>query len=480
MPLPAAGSFAAVPPEAVGAPCRLDEAPRLAGPEPEVPELLPAAGDPCAGVGDGSCAAMSLEGAPAPRIDEAIVWTGTELLVWGGCANVGGEYRLVADGGRYDPEANRWRPIARRNAPSPRAKPLVLWTGSGLLVWGGEGHRDGALWDPETDRWRPLPGLTPLEAPVMPRARAAAVGGMVLLWPDRAHVAVPITEPGHLLDPTTGRMTPIATPPARHSFPAVGVGPDSILLWGGHGARPADVVREGALYDARRNAWRPVSSRGAPSARYAAVAFHHQGRFVVRGGHAGGAELMDDDGAVYDPRTDRWAPLDASVPAFRPVSDDGSRFVPFDYGAHYVLGPGFVDVPAMAGYAVVLRAPDPDGVPADLRLDSYGAAQAHVIGRMEGELWVATRDLTRTWRMPEAGAWSPVDDVLSPPSMQGRSWRVVWTGRRLLAWGGLRETASHTYDCSPPCPPGAPCMQRMCTRRDWGHHVDGLVYTPSP
>ncbi len=445
-----------------------------------MPALVDPEADPCAGVHDGACAPMSREGAPSPRIDEAIVWTGSELLVWGGCANVGGEYRLVADGGRYDPETDRWRPITRLHAPSPRARPLALFTSAGLLVWGGEGHRDGAIWDPATNTWRALPALERLPPPVMPRARALTIGDRVLLWPDRSDVPVPITAPGFTLDPTSGRVEPIASAPVRVELPAIGIGPSSILVFGGYEESPAHPSRAGSLYAAADNAWHPVAANHAPSARYGASAFFDAPAFVVRAGMRNGAALPIGDGAAYEPATGAWRALDPGLSSARPASSDGSRRVPFDYGGHYVLGPDFLDLFSIAGYGSTVRGPDPGGVPRDLALDDRGATSTVVIGRIGGALWVATRDLTRTWRMPDSGAWEPVRDALAPASMAGRSWRVVWTGTRLLAWGGLRETGSEPYDCSAPCPEGAPCAEQICTRRTWAHHLDGLVYTPPP
>jgi len=110
----------------------------------------------------------------SPRIDPVQVWTGRELIVWGGIevSPVGG---VTNDGAAYDPAAHRWRRIAP--APlSPRASASGVWTGSELVVWGGQlaGNRpagDGAAYDPATNRWRVLP-----PSPLSPRLRAT------LLW----------------------------------------------------------------------------------------------------------------------------------------------------------------------------------------------------------------------------------------------------------------------------------------------------------
>ena len=37
------------------------------------------------------------------------MWTGTEMIVWGGVTIVGGgNYQYLADGGRYNPSTDTW------------------------------------------------------------------------------------------------------------------------------------------------------------------------------------------------------------------------------------------------------------------------------------------------------------------------------------------------------------------------------------
>ncbi|HVY45301.1 MAG TPA: hypothetical protein VHB21_05450 [Minicystis sp.] len=104
--------------------------------------------------------ATSAVGAPSPRVNPAAVWTGSEMIVWGG-ANA----HALADGAIYDPASDTWRPMSAVGAPSPRYAPIAIWTGSKMVVWGGSvmlyDHRhDGALYDPATDSWAPMPTET--------------------------------------------------------------------------------------------------------------------------------------------------------------------------------------------------------------------------------------------------------------------------------------------------------------------------------
>lgn len=63
------------------------------------------------------------------------LWTGTKLLVWGGNANVPGG--ATNTGGAYASVADTWTPISTTGAPGARYKQGSVWTGSRILVWGG-------------------------------------------------------------------------------------------------------------------------------------------------------------------------------------------------------------------------------------------------------------------------------------------------------------------------------------------------------
>jgi hypothetical protein len=69
------------------------------------------------------------------RTGAAAVWTGRRLLVWGGQTFPGGSV-YARHGLTYDPIGNRWSPLP--DAPIPgRTDPTGVWTGHELIVWGG-------------------------------------------------------------------------------------------------------------------------------------------------------------------------------------------------------------------------------------------------------------------------------------------------------------------------------------------------------
>jgi hypothetical protein len=91
----------------------------------------------------------------AARTGHSVVWTGSEVVVWGGWGDEMGK-RRYGDGAAYDPASKRWRRIADA-ALTPRRNHVAVWTGSEMLIVGGEGQADGAAYDPARDTWRQLP-----------------------------------------------------------------------------------------------------------------------------------------------------------------------------------------------------------------------------------------------------------------------------------------------------------------------------------
>ena len=59
--------------------------------------------------------AISTVGAPDPRTAFSEVWSGTEMIVWGGRNNTG--FTQLNTGGRYNPVTNTWRATNVTNAP---------------------------------------------------------------------------------------------------------------------------------------------------------------------------------------------------------------------------------------------------------------------------------------------------------------------------------------------------------------------------
>lgn len=248
------------------------------------------------------------------RYFHTAVWTGKEMIVWGGfsgsVAGIGRPQELRADGAAYDPRSDTWRLIAP--APlSPRKDHVAVWTGEEMIVWGGsrpispprqEAERllfDGAAYDPERDEWRRLATTRLLGAPGAilgagdePDLAAAWTGDEMMIWSRYG---------GASYDPASDRWERIAGPPPeiRVMHPnatAVWTG-EEMIVWGGTGNTGTDFVTEGAAYDPRAKVWTglpeaPIAGRD----RHAAI---WTGRgMLVWGGCCRGSRYYAD-GAIY-------------------------------------------------------------------------------------------------------------------------------------------------------------------------------------
>jgi hypothetical protein len=90
---------------------------------------------------DDSWTATSTTNAPGARDLQTAVWTGTEMIVWGGNNN-GTQFNT---GGRYNPSTDSWTATSTADAPGVRSFHTAVWTGSEMIVWGGS--HSGILWN---------------------------------------------------------------------------------------------------------------------------------------------------------------------------------------------------------------------------------------------------------------------------------------------------------------------------------------------
>jgi hypothetical protein len=78
----------------------------------------------------------TLPAADSGRVDHVAAWTGRTLLVWGGRTLREGTWTTPRHGLAYDPSTNRWSALP--TAPlRGRSDANAVWTGSQMIVWGG-------------------------------------------------------------------------------------------------------------------------------------------------------------------------------------------------------------------------------------------------------------------------------------------------------------------------------------------------------
>ncbi len=245
-------------------------------------------------------------GAPSGRSGHTAVWTGSEMIVWGGSTLIIGGFTNT--GARYDPAADTWRPMSTTNAPSARSGHTAIWTGSEMIIWGGIGLlgplNTGARYDPATDTWRPMSTTNAPSA----RSNHTAIwtGSEMIVW-GGSDSRGPVNT-GARYDPTTDTWRPMSTtnaPSARSGHTAIWTGSE-MIIWGGAGGGGVR-TNTGGRYDPRTDTWRPVSTTGAPSARSHHTAVWTGSVMIVWGG-INNIEFFATGGR-YDPVRDSWTAM---------------------------------------------------------------------------------------------------------------------------------------------------------------------------
>jgi hypothetical protein len=216
-----------------------------------------------------------------PRENYSVVWTGDEMVIWGGFRTEARQPVYLTDGARYDPDLNRWWAIRSDGAPTGRFWQSTVWTGQEMIIWGGHGQYepgggapyldDGGRYDPSSDAWRPLNSE---EAPT-----------------------------------------------ARYQHSAAWTGSE-MIIWGGRPA-PQDEPGDGGLYDPVRDTWIPIATEGAPSSRWNHTGTWTGSGFVVWGGlrigsGRGGPPPYRLDAVQYHPTSDMWTPLEVPDELVKP------------------------------------------------------------------------------------------------------------------------------------------------------------------
>jgi hypothetical protein len=243
--------------------------------------------------------AWTAMGADAYRAIHAAVWTGKEMIVWGGDSDV----NYSNTGGRYNPVTDNWAATSTTNAPAGRENPTAVWTGSEMIVWGGFSPggflNSGGRYNPVTDTWT---AISTLNAPAGRYFHTAVwTGSEMIVWGGYNSNVGGFLNSGGRYNPSTDTWTAITivtAPGARMYHTAVWTGSE-MIVWGGY---DGSSLSSGGRYDPVADAWTPVSTANA-SARYVHTAVWTGSEMIVWGGTASG-DL--NSGGRYNPVTDTW------------------------------------------------------------------------------------------------------------------------------------------------------------------------------
>jgi hypothetical protein len=227
------------------------QADSITGPGNSTVDCWSGAYDGCARFADGAIydpktdhwTAMAAAGAPSPRSDHLLAWTGTRVLVWGGDAyvvtNGQPKWTVFVDGGLYDPATAQWSPTAAAPFDASHAMGPALWTGDRLVVLDSNSNGNGAtgwIYDPRTDAWAPI------AAPVRPLnciGPASVQAGSIV----RGACGSSVQQTAARLDASANQWTIVDLPANAPDQPGILWTGARWIVWGGS-SRP---LKEAAL-----------------------------------------------------------------------------------------------------------------------------------------------------------------------------------------------------------------------------------------
>ncbi len=235
--------------------------------------------------------------APFGRRNHVALWTGTEMIVWGGYYTDGVTVWSTNTGARYNPITDTWVSISIVNAPSADTYRAV-WTGNEMIVWSGS---EGGRYNPSTDTWQPV---SVVNAP-SPRAGFSVIwtGTEMIIWGGWTGVGDLVTDTGGRYNPSINSWSPISqsgAAAARYRHTAVWTGAE-MIIWGGLNGSTPSAVPDGKKYNPQTDSWATISSVNQPSARSFHTAVWTGTEMIIWGGWNAGTGLATSDGGRYVP-----------------------------------------------------------------------------------------------------------------------------------------------------------------------------------
>jgi len=324
---------------------------------------------------------------PDPREDHTAIWTGSEMIVWGGR-----DPSPLGTGGMYDPATDSWTPTTGVSAPSPRFDHTAVWTGTEMIVWGGFGtlfENSGGRFNPTSNSWTPT--LTGTDVPDG-RYRHTAV------WTD-----------------------------------------SEMIVWGGY---DGDYLNTGGRYTLTPESWKPTSTTGdVPDVRYDHTAVWSRTEMIVWGGYDGFSDV--NTGGLYDPSSDSWATtsVGANVPAAREdhtVVWTGSEMVVWGGAGTMVYDSGGRYAPSSDSWEATSTTGD---VPSARRWHTAVWADGEMIvwGGIGGEN-------TGGRYLPATDEWTATSTGTDVPDAR-RHHSAVWiapANSQMIVWGGFTTAMTNT------------------------------------
>jgi N-acetylneuraminic acid mutarotase len=367
----------------------------------------------------------SVTNVPDAREFHTAVWTGSEMMIWGG-DNIFDKFNT---GGRYNPISDTWIPITTTNAPVVRTHHSAVWTGTEMIIWGGQGTggvlETGGRYDPIADSWT---ATSTISAPIARDAQTAVwTGTKMIVW---GGYATGLLDSGGSYDPIldSWQATSMTNAPiARTVHTAVWTGTE-MIIWGGYAGPETNT---GGKYSPSSDSWVPTTTTNAPKYRAFHSAVWTDTEMIVWGGTDGQNRL--NSGGRYDPVSDSWistAPLNiASGRTDHTSVWTGNEMIIWGGMDHSeYLNDGAAYNPAVDGWTTLSTLNVPSG------------------RRKHTAIWTGTEMIvwggdaffsfdTGGKYNPSTDTWSSVTTINAPAARTQHT--AIWTGSEMIVWGGF-------------------------------------------
>jgi N-acetylneuraminic acid mutarotase len=213
------------------------------------------------------------------------------MIVWGGCCT-------PITGGRYNPSTDSWTATSTTNVPSARFFQTAVWSGSEMIVWGGDDNTNffntGGKYNPGTDSWT---ATSTLNAPVGRQLHTAIwTGSEMIVWGGGDGMGNYLNTGGRY-NPSTNSWTATSitnAPAARTQHTAVWSGSE-MIVWGGDDAT-SNNTNTGGGYSPTGDSWMATNLGNAPSARDSHSSVWSGSEMIVWGGIEMGINHLNTGG----------------------------------------------------------------------------------------------------------------------------------------------------------------------------------------
>lgn len=236
------------------------------------------------------------------------IWTGTDLIYYGGCSICLNDYNYAEDFGKYNLGTNTWTQIVPSYTNYTKTGHSVIWTGTKMIEYGGgkpgiETSRSGGIYDPAngTTTFFAHPVTSGTNHLIITGHHAVWTGSRMLIWGKNSSNIVL----GYLYNPDNDSWTMMSSAPDNDVAGPNGVWTgNEFLVYSGWN-------RTGKKYNPTTDSWTIISAIGSPKKRSGHVNVWTGSKLIVFGGgeDSSTSDLTRNTGGIYDLATNSWLPM---------------------------------------------------------------------------------------------------------------------------------------------------------------------------